>query len=265
MVPYFIVQACWIAIYAVAQQFPQGRDFFSHDDSLISNWGVYGWLRALFGIRTGFPLIGPLWFMRDLFVLNILAVILKKLIDKWPVVVGVLLSIIWFFNIGTGIFCLNNTALCFFALGYYIVKYKVTFSTIDKLNIKWLAFVYVAFEILDCALRGNAFGGYVHQLAIVIGVVFWCRCTVIVRKQNIQKLVQILAPYSFGIFLFHEKTISILRAIGRKILPQNLVGRSIEYFVIPIIIISMCIGFCYILRRAVPGFYAVLMGGRKER
>ncbi len=70
----------WLAIMVVfIHSYSDGMDFTTGNVKLeFSNF-----INAYIGY-TGNPVLYPLWFMRDLIVLNILAKIIKILIDKFP-------------------------------------------------------------------------------------------------------------------------------------------------------------------------------------
>ena len=86
VVPYFLVTTAWIAVYYIGQHVGALRMYFGNPENNVSGWGLWEWINAYLGINRldrlgqGFnkPLVGPLWFIRDLFVLNALAVLIKK-------------------------------------------------------------------------------------------------------------------------------------------------------------------------------------------
>ena len=82
LVPYFILNALWIILYYLLQKNPAIASFYS-DETIIKNLGISELLYR-FGITTSLPICQQLWFLRDLFILNIFAPIIKKIIDKFP-------------------------------------------------------------------------------------------------------------------------------------------------------------------------------------
>jgi len=112
MFPYIILNTFWICFYFTVQQVPLLGPYFSNPDKYVAGWKIFDYIDAYVGYM-GYPLLYPLWFVRDLFFMNLLAVVIKKLIDRFPKTIFVILSTIWIFNIPTYIFCMHDSALCF--------------------------------------------------------------------------------------------------------------------------------------------------------
>ena len=122
------------------------------------SYGVLEWLDAFFVIKGEFkPALTVLWYVRDLFLLNLLAGLIKKLIDKFPKIVLILTPVLWFGCVKS--YIIHNYALVFWILGYYIVKYDIHMDVLDKINMKISTAVYVfcaavAFIFRTGGLRG---------------------------------------------------------------------------------------------------------------
>ena len=104
--PYFILNAFWIAAYFVAQKLPVISGFFGNESKIIADWGVVDYIDGFFGILPSSgagsfysPFVSPLWFLRDLFVLNLIAPLLKKAVDRFPKAVLVLLALVYVLDI----------------------------------------------------------------------------------------------------------------------------------------------------------------------
>ena len=107
-IPYLILNTLWIAVFFAAQQLPFARDFFSNPDKIIGSWGPMDWLNAYLGFSgSRYPFLYPLWFVRDLLVLNLLSPVLGWIIDRFPNLCLGLALAAWLLLGGTGIFCLD--------------------------------------------------------------------------------------------------------------------------------------------------------------
>lgn len=201
--------------------------------------------------------------MRDLFVLNILAKIIKKLIDKFPRLVLCLLLLMWVLGISTYIFCIATQALCFFCFGYYIVKYNIRLSVVDSIEKYKFLLLYIVFIVLDIILReSGSIHGIVHRLCIMVGVLFWFRCVTQFNNENLNDKLLFVSKYSFCIYLFHEMSLTVLKKLSMVLLPLTPAFQLLEYLLIPVIIIGCCICFGFWLNRFLPRFYSFLMGNR---
>ena len=74
MIPYLIFNTFWILFYVVVQHIPVLSNYFSNPDTIVADWSIIDWLEAYLGFQDNYPICYPLWFLRALFVLNILAI-----------------------------------------------------------------------------------------------------------------------------------------------------------------------------------------------
>lgn len=263
MLPYFLINTFWIVFYGIAQNIPALKNCFSNSGDAVVAWGWEDWLDKYFGL-TGYPICYPLWFLRDLFVLNVLAIAIKKVIDLFPKIVFVLLILLMVLNVKSPVFCLSSQAFCFFSLGYYIVKYNIRVSSVDKIKCYHISIIYIFLLLTELISWKSSLGVFIHSCSIIVGIVFWFRCTTVLRGKRIKKFMLIISKYTFGIYIFHEKLLTILKAICCKILPQTVLFQLFEYFGIPVIIVICCIVLCILIEKWFPSLYSVLMGKRSK-
>lgn len=267
LIPYFIVCTFWIVFYACAQLSPAIRQYFSNPDRIVANWEPIDYLKAYLGFEKGkvvYPIYGPLWFVRDLFVLNILSPIIKKCIDKCPKLYLTAILLMMLFNIDTHLFFLKNTALFFFSMGYYFVKYGIHFSDIKIINYKILSVTYLIFLILYLYFMDSQWKHVIALFSINIGLLWWTYVAYYISglKGKLHDVMSVLEVYNFTIYIFHQIPITILEKILFKILPKGLVFIVIEYFAVIVIILLGCVAFSKVLERYTPRFFGLLSGGR---
>ena len=70
-VPYLLLNTLWILFYLVCQSLPVVSGFFTQNP--IAAWEWLDWLDAYTGFRAGGPMVYHLWFLRDLFLMNLIA------------------------------------------------------------------------------------------------------------------------------------------------------------------------------------------------
>ena len=264
IIPYLILNTFWICFLWLIQQIEWVKTFFPDSALVISEWDIFGFVNAYMGY-TGYPLLYPLWFVRDLFVLNILAKLIKKIIDKYPMTIMCILLLVWIFNVPTGVFCIGTQAICFFSFGYYIVKYDIRLSIVDKIHNFIMSSFYFILIALDVITRdwGNIHG-IIHQFCILVGICFWYRCTTKIYNSVWEKKLLIISKYSFFVYIFHEMSLTVLKKIGMMFLPRTPFFQVVQYLAIPIIIFICCIIAGEFLEKYVPKVYSLLTGKQAE-
>lgn len=136
VVPYLLLNTFWIAVFYISQRIPFTRPFFGQPINIVKNWSAYDWLNAYLGIcrqdNSAIPILGVTWFMRDLFVLNLIAPALKWIMDRLPKISFAALCVMLILGINTHLFFLRRDALVFFCFGYAFVKRGLHFSDLDN-------------------------------------------------------------------------------------------------------------------------------------
>lgn len=263
LVPYFILNTFWIAVLYGLQKIPMSRMFFNGGKNIVSKWGLMEWADAYLGV-TRYVMLYPLWFIRDLFILNVIAKILKIVIDRFPKTCFILIVAALLFNIDSRIFCLATDAITFFCLGYYIVKYNLHFRDLDKVSIALLVFLYAGLTCMEYLTNGMPAHFMLYALSKVTGMLFWARASRYFMSGRLKNKLLWIAKYNFSIYLFHELSLTMLKKALFKIFAANTILQESVYFLLPIIIIPFCIILSRIMEKAMPGTYRVLMGNRKQ-
>ncbi len=263
LVPYFILNTFWIAFFYAASSIKALGIFFSSSLFRVPQWGIKEWLDAYLGI-TRDPVLYPLWFVRDLFVLNMAARVLKLVIDRIPKIWFVFIMSTLALNIDSGMFFLSTQALAFFSLGYYIVKYGLTFSDLDKVPAAVAAFLYAALAMANYLTIGMAVHTVFCALSDIAGVFFCAWASRYFPGMGCKSKLLWVSKYNFSIYLFHELNLSILRKIWFKMFPADIFLQEASYFLLPLFIIPSCILLSRIMEMAVPGLYRTVTGGRKQ-
>ena len=96
ILPYFIWISLYIFMYWLGQTLPFTHAYFGNAGRMIRNMDAVDFLGAYTGVGNGTGLfVNALWFLRDLIILNLLAIVIKMLIDCAPLLFFVLLTILW--------------------------------------------------------------------------------------------------------------------------------------------------------------------------
>jgi fucose 4-O-acetylase-like acetyltransferase len=265
LLPYFLWTILLILFYFIVQTTPFTRHFFS-SNNLIASWGLSDWIKAFFGnyIDPKYPLlsnpfVGQFWFLRDLFILNILFLGIKKLVDKFPLGTFVLFLILWVNNIK--IYIVSPEALLFFTFGYYVVKYNLDIINIDRIKISDLAVIYVITIILGYFSIKNMIA--LPKISIIIGCIFFLKISqYFIENIKLYKTLAWLEKQQFAIYAVHMVIISQLLKIYTRIIPLNGVYILFGYFFVILLGVFVSLAFGIIFKKLFPKTYGVLTGGR---
>ena len=266
LVPYLIINTFWLAFYYTAQHIPGLSVYFGNAGHIVADYTFVDFLDAYLGFKfISFkfnPFVGPLWFVRDLLVLNLLSKGIKKMIDRFPKAVFVVLITILFLEpwlkpyIGTQ----EITALVYFSLGYYCVKYQFHLKKLDDINPVIMFLIYIAAGSLACCLRDTAALSLCQiPTALIGGGLLYTYAT---RLHYTKRTILYLSQYSMAIYLFHPNNILILQKLSARLLPAGTFTQVISYFAIPLIIIACCVVFSALLKKYTPKLYGIITGGR---
>ena len=266
LVPYVIMNGVWIAIYFVCQNIGPLKSLFSNEQYLIADYGLIEWLGA-FGIGAREPFLIPLWFLRNLFIYNLLAVVIKKIIDRYPKTVFGVITALYLFSYIDLIY-VRNTELWFWCMGYYIVKYNVSLSRLDKVKKIPVLLVYILLIAVRGAfyLNGVSLSNIAHicvrALIMATGIVVWF--SLFTRNTNglLQSFLLKISAYSFGVYIFHQMTLGFTLKIALRLFGGNIVVEMIVCLSMAALIIAYCIVLCMLLERFCPKVYTLLTGNR---
>lgn len=210
LIPYVIMNTFWIVAFAIGQFIPQTQMFFADKNNIVADFNAVRWIQA-YGIGAEYPFLYPLWFLRNIFILNLLATAIKKIIDFKPRASFLVVCIIFLF---VSKFPFNNfwhllapLDLCMWCFGYFFVKNQWNLEKCDNRK------VLIPLFLLSCGYRiftMNIAISWVgpYRICIIIALLFWYVCFTKNVNGRIQKLFLKLFSYNFGIYIFHERILS---------------------------------------------------------
>jgi surface polysaccharide O-acyltransferase-like enzyme len=269
LIPYVLMNSLWIVFFLITKKIPVLSGFFNTQASDIYNWSIRGWINAYLGIDS-LPVLGQTWFLRDLFVINLLSVLLKKIIDRLPIIWISLLSIIWIINFEIPVFCISIRSIYFFSLGYYIVKYNVSMNSIRKISTQMIAIAFSVLAVVDTVFhlyvekQGITLfvGNLAHQMMILVGIIWLIKIAFNLQKLEGNAIYDKLMRYNFSIYLFHEFALTISRKTVIKIFGAKPVVQLLGYFVLPLVVICASVLLAIALEKKLPAVYDLLTGKR---
>lgn len=261
-VPYLIVTTFWIAALYIAQKIPGLNLLFSGSNRVITGWSAKDWIEAYWGSSNSrFPFVYPLWFLRDLFVMNALSKVFDVITDLLGDFSIILFILPWLFAASSPVYFCDIRAVCFWGIGCYFAKRPGSLSFLERINKGVLTVAFIVLTAASYIVSEAGFGGalVVYRISVIVSLMFWYMITSVIGSRSKTFLLS-LAKYSFCIYLFHEFSMTTLKKILAKILPASVAFQFIEFILIPVIILFFTIACCMLLERFTPGLYAVLNG-----
>lgn len=268
MVPLFLLTTFWVALYAIGPHLPGIGSMFSSSTTRVADWTPRQWFAAYLGWTPEHhmpTLMYPLWFMRDLMLVNLFAPAIKWIIDRAPRLFLVVLAVLLVWKTESRFyFHAVHQIFIFFCLGYYVVKYDLHFSHLDRIPGLWIAGAYVlsiagAYLLRDYADAYSAIRGIPN----LIGVLFFARfMSKLPASPKWKKRFLWVAEYNVAIFLFHERMTTFIKKIALRILPASLPTTLVILYVLPVVITAICVAIGWFMRKYQRRFYNILTGSR---
>lgn len=237
-------------------------------------WRVY-WdcqlMEGEFDIPIGFaqdnsaPLLVPMWFVRDLWVVCLFSPALWWLIKKIGIAFVSLLAVCYIFQFWPYLHGISSVSFFFFSLGIYMCmhsnKMETFFQDVGR-------FILIATTLLSLVLVFLTDIQYIYQPYILRGFAILGSLTALYLSYMClgRKTVCLerLSKASFVIYAAHmvfiSKYVKIL--ICRFVPSENVVFLMLEYVMVPIITSCICIIIYIIVRKYIPNMILFLNGGR---
>lgn len=291
MLPYILWSCIMITVFFILQSVPFSKEYFSNPQNLIRNFGAIDWIDAFVGKftehRNNLPFVYQFWFLRDLFIMSLLFLVVKRVVDASPKIVFVIMLLLWVCNIE--LYVVSTRALLFFSLAYYATKYSWRIEHIDSIPFVKLALVYVAFVISETLLfytesklivkslfellgtnsldvSMEFIKMFLHAFNVILGFMFLLRISAyFIRNEKLYNTMAWLAGFNFFVYASHEPILTILTKLSSKFLQPQGAMFLVQYFIltISVIVITLCMGI--VVKKLFPRVYAILTGGRLQQ
>jgi len=262
LLPYILWTVLTLLFFFIAQNISLTKTYFA--SNLIKDFTVIDWIDAFVGKFTPlrdyqYPLLYQFHFLRDLYILSLLSIVIKKIVDRFPLGTILLFFIIWIGNIN--IYLVAPRMLLFFSLGYYAVKYSLDCRTIDQIK------TYNIFVLYAIIIIMNLFFGekipIIFNICVLTGVTLFIKTTkYFINNDKIFNLLSRLAKYSFFVFATHSVVLAIVNKISFKIFSIHGGWILVQYFGGTFLTISILALVGALIRKTFPKTYAILTGGR---
>lgn len=212
------------------------------------------------------PLLGTMWYVRDLIVMVVLSPIVYLFIQKTGKYGILLLTILFLLRIWPTI-TLSQLSVYFFSLGAFYSIRRKDFQA--PITVKAFAYIVTAGILSAFLLLGgseNSIGWQLTPLFTLAGTfsVFFLTATLVDRRPDVQ-LPALLGNSSFFVYALHiEFALPIGFLIAKTITlhSTNPVVLIVRYFLTPVIIYAICVSIYWMLRRFCPKVLSLFTGNR---
>jgi fucose 4-O-acetylase-like acetyltransferase len=262
LLPYVLWTILVVFFLFVAQSFNFTKQYFANN--IIRNFEPIDFIDAFIGKFTAareyqYPLVFQFWFLRDLFIFNLLFTIIKKVVDSCPGGIFVLFFILWTSDIN--IYVVNVGALFFFTLGYFIVKYKLDYKRLDNIKTLDMIIMYTITIIASLFFRERA--PTISAINKIVGIIFFIKLSYyFVKESKIYETLAWLEQYAFWVYATHGIAIAVMIKLSVKIMPMHDSWLLAHYFLVTLLCIFVLISIGIVFRKIFPKIFSILTGGR---
>lgn len=266
VVPYIIWNLYSLILFALLGFIASG--FLSGSHKPITDYSLLDFLYAFWNTSLinpsdlPMPINGPLWFIRNLIVVQIVfAPAIYYVVKKLKIIPVLILGLLWLFEFDTHIVGFSVGDLFFFTLGAYTSLYMNTYHRLNRLTPP-LQTITVCTYLATCIKLMYSREEILLNVNILLGIVV----AIIVGSFAMDKGCKIprtLAESSFFVYAYHGLVILGLSKVLWKVFrPEDSAGALIIYFLSPIITISLGVLLYVLLKKLLPRFTKVIVGGR---
>jgi len=248
VIPYLLFTALYAIISCVgALALPS---FFDNFKEFTAN----DWIMHLFGIPFVIApsFYGPLWFVRELLVLNIASVILVPVVKKIPgYILLPAMAVVYFLPIPQII----RYSIPFFIVGMYF-GFKKSIPVITN------RFYVVGLFVVGFAVPIIFEGELAWKISVLLMAIFIITISeMLAVENNIRKIAKKAIPFSFPIYLLHEYPMTTtMRLLAMKHISVPLATAA--FLIVPFLIIALCVIVILVWKRLLPKTFSVFTGGR---
>lgn len=225
--------------------------------SRISGLSLFDILQGFWGQGVGlFPWNGPLWFLRDLMIVQFLSPLIYITIKKtkyWLVGMLLLLLIVGVLPTATSL-GFTMVSIVYFSVGAYVGIYHKEFY-IDLYSKRKLIYrLYLMFILIDWYVIAaknveyqtslQPYANYIHSCTIIFGIPsLFLFASKLAKSQKFSSQLKTLASAGMLIFCMHRLINSKISALGLFVLGKESIT-SLEALIIYFLTIGLTLSIC---------------------
>ncbi len=211
------------------------------------------------------PINFPLYYIRDLIVMSLIAPLLYMVASKykWCTLVILLFAYVYPLNIAIP----GQRAIFFFGVGAWMGIYHINMICLCR-KIEIPALIVAIVLLFVCTYFNSApFHGHLLRAFYPFGMItFMNICDKLIDNENRCNRMCNLASAVFIIYATHE--IYILgwtKGLFLRVFGDGLLGSWISYLFVPVVVLIICLCIYWLLNRFMPKTLAFVSGGRVDK
>jgi len=193
----------------------------------------------------------PLWYVRDLYLISIIAPLFRKHLQRFPVVFLLIAIFIWFLPVNS-YFRLTFT---YFIWGGVIATCPKMIERLNRLNVMQGIVLFV----FGCVLSYFQSEVLNRMIILLFLLAIYAFSHKLKSNEQIRKVSAVLVSYSFMIYVLHGKILSSVQIIYVSVFNSK-AWLNFGYFFIPFFVIILCIGLAVAFKRISPTLYGICTG-----
>lgn len=231
-------------------------------EKFFSKLTVTSFIQSYWSLN-GSPILAPMWFIRDLIILNVISPFIYWIIKKTNLIIVIIAAV--FFMVGIYYETPGIGGRIWFPYmfgAFWSIQGKNFLNTFNKYRILIFSsfFFFVSIDTWLSSIGHST--TIINHLSIVFGIA--CVpliCAYFIKKGVIQDNLYI-AKASFFVFGFHMFIINIPNKFLPLLIPINTFSAILLQIMIPSIVCIFCLIIYSVLNRYFPKLSSILVGGR---
>lgn len=221
------------------------------------------WLRWV-GVTAQFPVLDPLWYLRDLMLLCILSpVIYAVLRRKW--LGRSVLIILWLLQwMSLSPYGHYVQGLLWFSVGTYVVL-QIDQLSLERCNRPWLwlfGWLVMIAIVQSLRVRAGLALGYMAPLYVLTGLPVLWNLAGVLDNARVERTI---GPYGFFIYCAHSFFNFPFSTIWVRLVPASEIGVGVGFFLVPMLSFISSLVSGKLGQAWFPRLYAIVTGGRGVR
>jgi len=268
----YIFWCCFVSLVIfIGQELSFTSNYLSGNNALIREYKTIDFIKLFWALPlidtindtvSYLPVLGVLWFIRDLIVVSILSPLIWVLIHYMNYIGIFCLGILWIFCFNTYIIGLSVISFFFFAGGAYMSINNINFIFLFRKRMKLFMILTLIFILLDYFTKTASYNIYITHLSVIIRMISIINiASYIIKYKNI-RITYYWIGASFFLYVTHEPWLAFLRKINLLIFPHTNLSFFLIFIFQALLIICISLTVYYLLYKLTPNFLKIITGGR---
>lgn len=256
-IPYFLWNTLYILYVALIGLV---HPAFLTDKISFTNMNIGQIANAYWDLSQG---LIPLWFIRDLMIINLIAPVIYFFIKKFGPLLPIILLVLWVMQKYVWIPGIGMRCSAFYVLGAYAgMNSDKTERLLDRFGNMFIVISFLLFVVETVLWYNGISNVHYYQFCLAVGAIgFFCFFRRGVSLGHI-KVNKFLAEGSFFVFVFHMFVLKAPLLLCARFVPANTITGILALLIIPLLTSAICLLVYYAMHRTLPKVTKVLMGAR---